>query len=89
MPLWVSLIEANYDMRRYAASGDAGKRLISELPVVGRRCLLSTIIWQLERGGAGLRGGRWAGRRGWKEKRESSLVTDQSKDGNVLECFGC
>lgn len=34
MPLWVSLIEANYDMRRYAASGDAGKGLISALPAV-------------------------------------------------------
>jgi hypothetical protein len=36
MPLWVSLIAANYDMRRYAASGDAGNGLMGS----GRRCLL-------------------------------------------------
>lgn len=38
MPLWVSLIAANYDMRRYAASGDAGKRF-DGAPCCGRRCL--------------------------------------------------
>jgi hypothetical protein len=34
MPLWVSLIAANYDMRR-----DAGKRF-DGAPCCGRRCLL-------------------------------------------------
>lgn len=83
MPLWVSLIEANYDMRRYAASGDAGKRLISALPVVdvAREWMTAVSVLDLkqkrrraERGEVGGKDGRK------KEKRESFQgLTDRAK----------